>query len=67
MLLYEGGEAWRFDEDAIAAGTRGVLRVLAHLAGAGGFAIAGTESFVDSGYRAEVFVTAVNRSGRPSR
>jgi hypothetical protein len=31
VLLYEGGEAWRFDEDAIAAGTRGVLRVLAHL------------------------------------
>jgi predicted deacylase len=28
MLLYEGGEALRFDESAIQAGTRGVLRVL---------------------------------------
>ena len=31
VLLYEGGEAWRFDEWAIAAGVLGVLRVLAHL------------------------------------
>jgi predicted deacylase len=31
VLLYEGGEAWRFDEYAIDAGVRGVLRVLAHL------------------------------------
>jgi predicted deacylase len=31
VLLYEGGEAWRFDEDAIRAGTSGTLRVLAHL------------------------------------
>ena len=31
VLLYEGGEAWRFDEWAIEAGVRGVLRVLAHL------------------------------------
>jgi predicted deacylase len=31
VLLYEGGEAWRFDEDAIAAGASGILRVLAHL------------------------------------
>jgi predicted deacylase len=28
MLLYEGGEALRFDEGAIQAGTRGVLRVM---------------------------------------
>ena len=28
FLLYEGGEAWRFDEPAIAIGVRGVLRVL---------------------------------------
>ena len=28
MLLYEGGEALRFDEHAIRAGTRGVLRVM---------------------------------------
>ncbi len=28
MLLYEGGEAWRFDESAIAIGVDGVLRVL---------------------------------------
>jgi predicted deacylase len=28
MLLYEGGEALRFDEASIAAGTRGVLRVM---------------------------------------
>ncbi|MCB1238797.1 MAG: succinylglutamate desuccinylase/aspartoacylase family protein [Tetrasphaera sp.] len=31
VLLFEGGEAWRFDEWAIEAGVRGVLRVLAHL------------------------------------
>jgi uncharacterized protein len=31
VLLFEGGEAWRFDEEAIRAGTRGTLRVLAHL------------------------------------
>ena len=31
VLLYEGGEAWRFDADAIRAGTSGTLRVLAHL------------------------------------
>ena len=31
VLLYEGGEALRFDETAITAATRGVLRVLAHL------------------------------------
>jgi len=30
VLLYEGGEANRFDEDAITRGTEGVLRVLAH-------------------------------------
>lgn len=28
VLLYEGGEAWRFDEQAVAVGTSGVLRVL---------------------------------------
>ncbi len=28
VLLYEGGEAWRFDEDAILVGVRGVLGVL---------------------------------------
>lgn len=28
MLLYEGGEALRFDEDTIQAGARGVLRVM---------------------------------------
>jgi uncharacterized protein len=31
VLLFEGGEAWRFDELAIEAGTSGTLRVLAHL------------------------------------
>ena len=31
VLLYEGGEAWRFDQEAIKVGTAGVLRVLAKL------------------------------------
>jgi uncharacterized protein len=31
MLLYEGGEALRFDEVAIRAGTVGILRVMKHL------------------------------------
>jgi predicted deacylase len=31
VLLYEGGEAWRFDCDAIEAGVYGVRRVLAEL------------------------------------
>jgi hypothetical protein len=31
VLLYEAGEAWRFDRDAIRAGTSGTLRVLSHL------------------------------------
>ena len=31
VLLYEGGEALRFDEIAIDAGVRGTLRVMAHL------------------------------------
>ncbi|WP_224766262.1 succinylglutamate desuccinylase/aspartoacylase family protein [Nocardioides campestrisoli] len=31
VLLYEGGEAWRFDEWAIAAGVDGVRRVLGRL------------------------------------
>jgi predicted deacylase len=31
VLLFEGGEAWRFDEDAIAIATAGVKRVLHHL------------------------------------
>lgn len=31
VLLYEGGEAWRFDETAIRVGVSGVLRVLAAL------------------------------------
>ena len=31
VLLYEGGEAWRYDRAAIEAGTTGVRRVLAHL------------------------------------
>lgn len=31
VLLYEAGEAWRFDEYAIVPGVDGVLRVLAHL------------------------------------
>ena len=31
VLLYEGGEAWRFDRESIAVGVRGVQRVLAHL------------------------------------
>ncbi|MGI8793918.1 MAG: succinylglutamate desuccinylase/aspartoacylase family protein [Acidimicrobiales bacterium] len=30
-LLYEGGEAWRFDDDAVASGVGGVTRVLHHL------------------------------------
>lgn len=29
VLLYEGGEAWRFDDNSIKAGAAGVLRVLA--------------------------------------
>lgn len=31
VLLYEAGEAWRFDEAAIVAGVDGVMRVLAEL------------------------------------
>lgn len=31
VLLYEGGEAWRFDEHAIRVGTRGVLQVMDRL------------------------------------
>jgi predicted deacylase len=31
VLVYEGGEAHRFDEDAIEAGVMGVRRVLAHM------------------------------------
>ena len=31
MLVFEGGEANRFNEDAIVAGTEGVMRVLAEL------------------------------------
>lgn len=31
VLLFEGGEAWRFDEKALRCGTRGVLRTLAAL------------------------------------
>lgn len=31
VLLYEGGEAWRYDRAAIEAGTVGVQRVLTHL------------------------------------
>jgi hypothetical protein len=31
VLLFEGGEAWRFDEEVIRVGTSGSLRVLAHL------------------------------------
>ncbi|NND74887.1 MAG: succinylglutamate desuccinylase/aspartoacylase family protein [Ilumatobacter sp.] len=31
MLLFEGGEAWRFDEHALSVGTRGVSRVLHRL------------------------------------
>ena len=31
VLLYEGGEAWRFNQKAVEAGTRGVLRVLQRL------------------------------------
>ena len=31
VLLYEGGEAWRFDDQAITAGASGTLRVLAEL------------------------------------
>lgn len=31
VLLYEGGEAWRFDKSAIAVGVRGVRRVLEEL------------------------------------
>lgn len=30
-LLYEAGEAWRFDRDAIDVGVRGVRRVLSHM------------------------------------
>jgi predicted deacylase len=31
VLLFEGGEAWRFSKDAIDVGVRGVTRVLAHV------------------------------------
>jgi uncharacterized protein len=31
MLLFEGGEAWRFDERSISVGTAGSMRVLAQL------------------------------------
>jgi len=31
MLLFEGGEAWRFDEQAISVGAAGSMRVLAQL------------------------------------
>jgi predicted deacylase len=31
VLLYEAGEAWRFEPDAIAVGVDGVRRVLAHI------------------------------------
>ena len=31
VLLYEGGEAWRFDADAIAVGEAGINSALAHL------------------------------------
>lgn len=31
VLLYEGGEAWRFDPEAITVGEAGVLNALAHL------------------------------------
>ena len=31
VLLYEAGEAWRFDERCIRVGVSGVMRVLAHL------------------------------------
>lgn len=31
VLLYEGGEAWRIDEDAAAVGSRGIRRVLHQL------------------------------------
>jgi predicted deacylase len=31
VLLYEGGEAWRFDEGSIQTGVSGVMRVLAEL------------------------------------
>ncbi len=31
VLLYEGGEAWRFDDQAITVGASGTLRVLAEL------------------------------------
>nr|WHW29162.1 putative succinylglutamate desuccinylase/aspartoacylase family protein [uncultured bacterium] len=31
VLLYEGGEAWRIDENAAAVGSRGILRVLRQL------------------------------------
>lgn len=31
VLLYEGGEAWRFDRESISVGVRGVQRVLAHV------------------------------------
>ena len=32
VLLYEAGEAWRFDEQAIVAGVDGIMRVLTELA-----------------------------------
>ncbi len=31
VLLYEAGEAWRFDRESIAVGVRGVRRVLSHV------------------------------------
>jgi hypothetical protein len=43
MLLFEGGEALRFDEVAIRAGVVGVLRVMKHLAMISGPTIAGAK------------------------
>ena len=51
VLLYEGGEAWRFDEFAIQAGVDGVLRVLDAL------------GMIDSTPPAETPSTACTESG----
>jgi len=46
VLLYEAGEAWRFDEEAIATGVAGVRRVLVHLGVIGAAEAAAVEPII---------------------
>jgi predicted deacylase len=48
VLLYEGGEAWRFDETAIGVATSGTLRVLAALGMIAGDGLAAPEPPLES-------------------